>query len=98
MTSRREPGWGHLPPSIDTEYVRTYHVCMNITLSIDEGLVKRARVAAKAMGKSLNQLIREYLEEISGTDDRQALVDELNELRAKGDSGGWQFNREELYD
>ncbi|MGE0492303.1 MAG: DUF6364 family protein [Vulcanimicrobiota bacterium] len=71
---------------------------MNITLSVDEGLLKRARVAAKAMGKSLNQLIREYLEEISGTDDRQALVDELNELRAKGDSGGWQFNREELYD
>ena len=37
-----------------------YYVAMNITLSVDERLVRRARKKAEAMGKSLNQLVREY--------------------------------------
>lgn len=49
------------------------------------------------MGKSLNQLIREYLEELAGVDSRLALVDELESL-GDGDSGGWKFRRDELYD
>jgi predicted HicB family RNase H-like nuclease len=32
---------------------------MNVTLSIDEQLVARARKKAEALGKSLNQLIRD---------------------------------------
>ena len=72
----------------------------NITLSIDESLVKRARKAAKFLGKSLNQVVREYLEELAGTSDREALVAELRQLRqtASGDSGGWKFDRNEIYD
>jgi len=35
---------------------------MNVTLSIDEQTVVRARKKAEALGKSLNQLIRDYLQ------------------------------------
>ncbi len=34
---------------------------MNITLSIDERIAEEARKAAGAMGKSLNQAVRDYL-------------------------------------
>ena len=43
----------------DTEYGRTYTVGMNVTLSIDEQTVERARKRAESLGKSLNQVIRE---------------------------------------
>lgn len=71
----------------------------NLTLAIDENLAKRARKAAKSLGKSLNQVLREYLEELAGTSDREALVEELRQLRltASGDSGGWKFDRDEIY-
>ena len=42
---------------------------MNVTLSIDEQLVARARKKAEAMGKSLNQAIRDYLQRLAGGDD-----------------------------
>ena len=37
---------------LDTGYVRTYTVSMNITLSIDEQIVERAREKLRAMGKT----------------------------------------------
>ena len=42
---------------------------MNITLSIDEQVAQRARGAAKKMGKSLNQAVRDYLEQLAGSAD-----------------------------
>ena len=42
---------------------------MNVTLSIDEQTVARARKRAEALGKSLNQLIRDYLQKLAGGDD-----------------------------
>ena len=73
---------------------------MNLTLSVDEQLVKKARRAADSMGKSLNQLIREYLEQLTALDRTAEEVDELRRLTAEGGgrSGGWRFNREELHD
>ena len=73
---------------------------MNLTLSVDEQLVKKARRAADSMGKSLNQLIREYLEQLTALDRPAEEVDELRRLTAEGGgrSGGWRFNREELHD
>jgi hypothetical protein len=55
-------------PRIDTVYVRTYTVFMNITLSIDEQVAERAREKLRAVGKSLNQEIREHLERLAGDD------------------------------
>jgi hypothetical protein len=73
---------------------------MNLTLSIDERIVQRARGAAEAMGKSLNQLVREYLETLALTEDAGADIAELRALSksAKGRSRGWKFNRDELHE
>ena len=73
---------------------------MNLTVSVDDEVVQQARRRAEAMGKSVNQLVREYLEQLAGKCDREALVAELRELTRKsaGDSRGWKFNREELHE
>ena len=45
---------------------------MNITLSADAQTVEKARMAAQRMGKSLNQAVRDYLEQLAGSADRSA--------------------------
>lgn len=68
----------------------------NITLSVDERTIERARIAAQAMGTSLNQLVRDHIERLSGADQRQADHDAF-EARAKAGNGrlnGWKFDRE----
>ena len=73
---------------------------MNVTLSIDEKLVERARRLAAAQGTSLNQMIRRLLEEATAASSVDRLVEELDELWAsdEGDSGGQAWRRGELYD
>jgi len=73
---------------------------MNITLSVDERVAEQARIAAQAMGKSLNQAVRDYLESLAGADQRLASVDEFEQsaLRSPGRLNGWTFDRESLYD
>ena len=70
---------------------------MNITLSIDERIAEEARRAAGAMGKSLNQAVRDYLEQLAG---RPQLAAELTAFEASalstpGRLAGWKFDREE---
>jgi hypothetical protein len=50
---------------------------MNVTLSIDEKLVERARRLAAAQGISLNQMIRRLLEEAAAASSVDHLVEEL---------------------
>jgi len=73
---------------------------MNITLAMDEALVEEARRVAAARGISLNQMIREELERLTRAGERQLRIDEMMRLFKEhpGDSGGWKWNREELYD
>jgi hypothetical protein len=80
--------------------VRTYPVDMNVTLSIDDEVIRKARRKAEAMGSSVNQLIRDYLERLSGEadPDRDAAEFERLSREAKGDSRGWKFSREELHE
>lgn len=84
----------------DTYYVHTYNVLMNLTLSVDDDVVRRARRHAEAVGKSVNQLVREFLEQLAGNPDRTALVEEFRELSKNplGDSKGWKFNRDEIHE
>lgn len=70
---------------------------MNITLSIDDQLVARARKKAGALGKSLNQLVRDYLQTVAGGDDAEGSIEEFKRLSGKGDSRGWRFNRDEIH-
>ena len=73
---------------------------MNVTLSIDERLMKEARRRAEAMGTSVNQLVREFLEQFAGQTDSDADATEFERLSrpARGNSSGWKFNREELHE
>ena len=70
---------------------------MNITLFVDDRIAEQARAAAYAMGKSLNQAVRDYLEQLAGS---QQLASELrafeqSALASPGRLAGWAFDRED---
>lgn len=71
---------------------------MNVTLSVDEKVLERARRKAEAMGKSLNQVIRDYLQKLAGGDDPESSIEEFKRLSGKGNSRGWKFNRDEIHE
>ncbi len=74
-------------------------MCVNLTLSVADDVVERAREVARQQGTSLNALLRRYLERLAGgrgEDDLAELFDALWRQRA-GHSGGWRFDRDELY-
>jgi hypothetical protein len=73
---------------------------MNITLSIDDEAIRRARRQAESLGTSVNQLVRDYLEQLAGASDPVADAAEFTRLSrlSHGNSRGWKFNREELHD
>jgi hypothetical protein len=74
-------------------------VYVNITLSIDEKLVKRARERLKATGKTINQEIREHLQSIAGDDSElERDLEFLRRTAGSGDSKGWKYNREDAYE
>ena len=73
---------------------------MNVTLSIDEKTIERAREKLRAVGRSVNEEIREHLRYIAGENDGNAdrWIEELRSLSGTGDSHGWPFNRDEIYE
>jgi hypothetical protein len=71
---------------------------VNVTLSIDDQLVARARKKAEALGKSLNQLVLDYLQTVVGGDDPERSIEEFKQLSGKGHSRGWRFNRDEIHE
>ena len=73
---------------------------MNLTLSVDEETLERARKVARAMGKSLNALVRDYLASLGTSGDIERELAELRLLsrRGKGNSRGWRFNREKAHE
>jgi hypothetical protein len=71
---------------------------MNITLSIDEQIVKRARQKLQAVGKSVNEEIREHLQHVAGDDNLEKDIEFLRSSAGLGNSGDRKWNREELYE
>jgi hypothetical protein len=72
---------------------------MNLTLSVDEKLVERARATARQQGTSLNQLIRDYLEQLAGQGSGDEILAEFEAMwKQPGNSGGRRFRRDELYE
>ena len=70
---------------------------MNITLSVDERVAENARQAARKMGKSLNQAVRDYLEQLAGSErrgDDWARFEALS-LSSGARLDGWRFDRAE---
>jgi hypothetical protein len=72
---------------------------MNVTLSIDDEIIMEARRRAEAMGTSVNQLVREYLEQLAGKADPDANAAEFERLSraSRGRRAGGKVNREELH-
>ena len=73
---------------------------MNITVSLDGEVILRARRRVGVLGTSVNQLVREYIEQLAGKADPNEDAAEFERLSklAHGDSRGWKFNREELHE
>ena len=72
---------------------------MNLTLSIDKRLLEKARLTAGAMGLSLNEMVRRYLEQVAGEGDRSVTFQELQDLCTTrgGHSAGRAWTREDLH-
>jgi hypothetical protein len=74
----------------------------NITLAIDEDVLRAARRYAAARDTTVNGLVREYLTRIATDGDRVAKArEELMKLAESSSARlgpGWKWNREELYD
>jgi hypothetical protein len=78
---------------------------MNLTLSVEDELVERARQVAANQGTSLQALVREYIETLAGKREGDSLVTEIEDLwrtadREIKDGGGskpFKFNREDVY-
>jgi hypothetical protein len=85
---------------MDIRNVRTYAVYMNLTISVNDEVVQKARKRAEQLGTSVNQLVREYLEELAGKSDPERDATEFVRLSriSQGDSKGWKFDREEAHE
>jgi len=72
---------------------------MNLTLSIDPRILAKARITASAMGLSVNEMVRRYLEKVAGESDRGGTFQELRELclTKGGHSAGGTWRREDLH-
>jgi Family of unknown function (DUF6364) len=73
---------------------------MNITLSVEDEVIRAARRRAEALGTSVNQLVRDYLAQLGGETDASADAAEFERLSrsARGNSRGWKFDRDELHE
>jgi len=73
-------------------------VSVNITLSIDEKLAERAREKLRAMGRTINEEIREHLRVVAGDDDLEQAIHLFEKTSGMGrPDPGWKWNRDEIY-
>jgi hypothetical protein len=69
----------------------------NITLSADADLVRRAREYAAAHNTTLNQIVRQHMEQITGRLSRDAAAREFEHLARTGagrSPKGYRFDRD----
>ena len=73
----------------------------NLTLTIDDDVLRKARIRAAQEGTSVNAIVRERLERYAGTrDDRlraaEAILDLARTAGAASDGASW--TRDDLYE
>ncbi len=70
---------------------------MNITFTVDDQVAQHASEAARKMGKTLDQVVRSYLEQLasSAQRDQEWAQFEQSCLTSGGKRNGWKFNRDE---
>jgi hypothetical protein len=72
----------------------------NITLSADEDLIAKVRAYAQARNTTLDQLVRDYLQRVTGQIDPQQAAEEFAELarsRPGRSDEGYVFDRSALH-
>jgi plasmid stability protein len=73
----------------------------NLTITVDEHLLRRARVRAAQLGTSVNAVLRDYMQSwVDGTEERTAAVEALLERsrRARSGRGQSRWTRDELHE
>lgn len=73
----------------------------NLTIAIDDDVLRRARTRALEQGTSVNALLRQYLESYAGDESREAIrafLEICKNSRAGSGPGGRSWKREDLYD
>jgi len=73
----------------------------NLTIALDDEVLRRARLKAMQQGTSVNALLRDYLVQFAGTRSAQEqAANRLLELAAKSKarSSGRRWTREQLHD
>lgn len=74
----------------------------NLTIVIDDDVLRRARMRATERGTSVNAVLAEHLTQYAGSDPAASALAEILELAATSDSGsgpdGRSWSREDLYD
>ena len=75
---------------------------MNLTITIDDEVLRRARIRALSQGTSVNAILREFLESYAGSDIEVAARTRLAKLArgstASSGPGGRTWVREDLYE
>ena len=61
--------------------------------------LQRARQVALAMGKSLNQAVRDYLEQLAGGAQLESEIKSFvaSAKKSPGKLGNWKFDRDEMH-
>jgi len=73
----------------------------NLTITIDEDLLRRARIRALERGTSVNAVLREFLQAyVGGNDDRVRAIRGVIDLarRTGAGRGDARWTRDELHD
>jgi hypothetical protein len=68
----------------------------NITFSVDEELIAKARETAKVQGTTLNDLVREWIQTYANRAERRREMEKVFEDLKDLDLGGTKLTREQM--
>ncbi len=76
--------------------VYTIDMLKNITFSVEEEVIAKAREAAKNENTTLNELVREWIEQYAGRQERRQALEKMFDKLKDLDLSGPKLTREEI--
>ena len=76
--------------------VYTIDMLKNITFSVEEEVIAKAREAAKNENTTLNELVREWIEQYAGRQKRRQALEKMFDKLKDLDLSGPKLTREEI--
>lgn len=86
---------------LHTKPCSTKGAMANLTITVDEETLKKARLIALEQKTSVNRILQQYLEAFAGVNrERQDAAEKILSLscKAQGRRGVWRWNRDELHE